>query len=85
MADENSILYRPTGVWANDVGDYALHCLLKENPDGSFLITVVENGVELERELLPSSNTQEARERATSLRPKYEARYQAEIAKRTPR
>ena len=60
MANEDSIVYRPMGAWAHDVGDYNCRCWIKEDPGGSCVITVVENGMELEREMAGRSHeTQE--------------------------
>ena len=86
MAHEDSIIYWPKIAWANDIDDYTCRCHCQERPDGSFLVTVVENGVDLEQLEYSAAEVAEtlAFTRALKLRPKYNARYQAEIAKRQP-
>ena len=86
MAHEDSIIYQPRKVWANDVGDYKCGCFRQERPDGSFVITVVENGTELERYEVSAATAEHKPvfDLARELRPKYAARYQAEIGKRQP-
>ena len=93
--DMSRLIYGPYVVWSLPLGNYEMVCTLEERDDGSRLVVVKENGVEIDRAEFPApergdlAGAMAASNHAMGLRDKFYSRamqgMSAEFARLRPR